>query len=121
MAKNKKLLGIQLYKINEEDNLKNLTSTIKTEYKIINDLNDKYLIEIKYTTKDKIDALENEEVHPLDQYELSESIVNLGKELGIKISIKQDPTGIDPEAIKKFKEIALSNIKKNKERSKDGD
>ena len=116
MAKNKKLLGVQIYKINEEKDVKDLISSIKTEYKIIDDLNDKYLVEVKYTTQNKLDALEHEEVHPLDQYELSESIVEIGKELGIKINVQQDPTGIDPEAVKKFKVIALSKIKKAKEK-----
>jgi hypothetical protein len=113
----KNLLSIQIYKINtDEINLNDLKSAIKSEYKVIDDLNDKYLLEIKYTESDLIEALEHEEVHPLDQYELTESIVEFGKELGININVSKDPTGIDPEAVKKFKEIALSKIREAKEK-----
>jgi hypothetical protein len=115
----KKLIGIQLYKIKNDDaNIEKIKSSIKSEFKIIDDLNEKYLIEIRYTEDDLIEALEHEDVHPFDQYELTESIVEFGKELGIKINVQNEPNTIDPEAIKKFKEIALSKLKKLKENSK---
>ena len=98
------------------EKIKELEKTLEKKEQEIKDLNDKYLLEIKYTESDLIEALEHEDVHPLDQYELTESIVEFGKELGININVSKDPTGIDPEAVKKFKEIALSKIREAKEK-----
>ena len=115
-----KLINVTIYKINEdnlEDAKKNYQENIKTEWLHIDDLHEKYFVKIDYTQSDDIKSIEPDEVHPFDQYELTESIIQKGKELGIKIGVHQPDATIDPEAIKKFKELALEKIRKNKKDS----
>ncbi len=110
-----KLLNISIYKIKAEtlDEAKEIfKKEVKNEWLFVDDLNEKYFVKFEYTNSDKIESLEPEDVHPFDQYELTESIVQKGKDLGLKIGIHQPDTTLDPEAIKKFKELALSKIKK---------
>lgn len=116
-----KLLNITIYKIKAdslEDAKKIYEKEVETTWLYVDDLNDKYVVKYDLTKSDKIESLEHDEIHPLDQYELSESIINKGKELGVKIGIHKEPTTINPESVKKFKELALKNFKKMKEKNK---
>ena len=115
-----KLLNVTIYKINESDlekAKKKYQENIKTEWVHINDLNEEYFVKIDYTQSDEIKSIEPDEVHPLDQFELTESIIQKGNELGIKIGIHQPDATIDPEAVKQFKKLALEKIRKNKKDS----
>jgi len=113
--KKNKLLGITIYKIDADDLLeaqKIFNENVETHWLFVDDLNEKYFVKYDITSSDKIKSLEPEDVHPFDQYELMESIVNKGKEFGLTITVSKPDVTIDPEAVKKFKELALSKIKK---------
>jgi len=126
MKEKRKLLNVSIYKI-KADNIeeaKNIyKETVKEEWIYVNDLNDKYFVKFEITDSDKIESLEPDDVHPFDQYELTESIIEKGKELGVKIGVHKPDATLDPEVVKKFKELALSKIRKvdkNKTEKTDG-
>jgi len=126
-----KLIGVGIYPCSREEELQSIIdkieSEVKTKYVKVDDLNDPYVVKIEYTeTDDSIETLSPEEIHPLDQFELTETINESIRELGIKVADKEITDNktfeksINEEAIKKFRELALSKIpKKSKSDSDD--
>ena len=116
-----KLIGVTIFK-GQDMNASEFTHHFYKESKErvlkVDDLNETYYVKIDYTEDDKIEVLSPDEVHPLDQFELTETINEAMKEIGIKVADKEitdEKTfekSINEEAIKKFREIALSKLPK---------
>ena len=120
-----KLIGVTLFKATEEETLDDFAKkldNVKTKILKVEDLNDQYFVEIQYIDAEHdYESLNPEEVHPLDQFELSETINEALKELGVPVSNKivsdekSFESDINQEAKEMFRNLALSKLKKKKE------
>jgi len=128
-----KLGSIEILKFNDEEvnkNIENMSeenfeilynSNLITRYIPITDLKNKYVIRV-VGLKDNatFDIVEPNEIDPMEQFELSESIAQILNKLGIKAAPLKSEEDIQREAFEAGKEKLKEFAKKFKEKLKKG-
>jgi len=119
-----KLSSIEILKFKDKevlDNLENMSeenfdiiynSNLLARYFPITDLNEKYVVKINIATNPEnnpYEVLDPNEINPLDQFELSESVAQILRKLNIKAAPLKDDAEIQRDAFEagkaKLKEI----------------
>jgi predicted ATP-grasp superfamily ATP-dependent carboligase len=128
----KELLSVEIFKpLTElEEGVKTAETEIKSKVIAIDDLKEKYVLRINYIESENInlESITPEKVHPMDQFELNESIIEILNDLGFNakpmISDEDMDKEINKEAIEQFRAIARKfsdQIKEAKEKKESGD
>jgi len=128
----KELLSVEIFKPLKdiEEAIQITEKEIKSKVVPITDLKEKYIVRINYIESEDgiIESITPEKVHPVDQFELNESIVEILNDLGFAakpmISDEDMDKEINKEAIEQFRAIARKfsdQMKNAKEKKESGD
>jgi len=128
----KELVSVEIYKTDDSiEDFREKEKLIQSHYEIIEDLQNRYLVKIRYIkNEEKIDlgVINPDEVHPLDQFELNESISFILSTLGFKGSPARSEDDLLDEFNEKLMEkhaevvkekIVKPNLSKNKNKKGD--
>jgi len=128
-----KLASIEILKFNDKEineKLENMseenfeiiyTGNLITRYVPVTDLQEKYVIRVSMLKEDSpFEVVEPNEINPLDQFELAESITQILQKLGVKAEPLKSDEEIQKEAFEAGKEKLKEIQKKLKEKLQTG-
>jgi len=125
----KELISVEIFRTNDTiEEFQEKEKLIRDHYEIIEDLQDRYLVKIRYIKdEEKIDlgVINPDEVHPLDQFELNESISFILSTLGFKGSPARSEDDLldefNEKLMKKHAEVVKEKVIKPKLSKGDND
>ena len=128
----RELVSVEIYKTDDSiEEFQEKEKSIQSHYEIIEDLQNRYLVKIRYIkNEEKIDlgVINPDEVHPLDQFELNESISFILSTLGFKGTPARSEDDLldefNEKLMKKHAEVVKEKVVKpnlSKEKDKKGD